>query len=331
MRRLSTLLLLAMAAGAVLIVTAGAALAAPTLPRAATGFAMNVNASGDRVAATLTGVLNPDGEATRYRFQYGSTTDYGSDTALRSVPAGTANVSVTATLTGLSAARAYHFRLVASNASGTRVGVDETFKPLATGEPSAVGQSSAILNGALDALGQPTSYYFQFGTTAAYGDSTSPRATSNNGFTGVYANVGGLQPGIAYHYRIVGHSADSYYYGVDRAFTTSAPAQSQIAVMGRLGFVSPGRWIGVQLGCFNGQTTCVGHITMSHNGTVVGQRNFSIAAETGGFQNIRLTLAGVQLLRGNGPGHLLPVDVSVVGTDGQTVSYVMKLARWVWH
>ena len=101
--------------------------------------------------------------------------------------------------------------------------------------------------------------------------------------------------------------------------------------MGRLGFVSPGRWIGVELGCFNGQTACAGHITMSNNGTVVGERNFTIAAQSGGFQNIRLSPAGAQLLRGNSPHHLLAVDVTVVASGGQTISYVMKLARWVWR
>jgi phosphodiesterase/alkaline phosphatase D-like protein len=334
MRKLRTPLLLAVVAGAIAVVTAETAPALSTVPQATTGQAKDVNQSGAKLAATLIGALNPEGQATRYHFEYGTTAKYGSTTASVSLPAGSASVPVNATVTSLSASSSYHFRLVAVNASGTRFGGDETFKPLTTGQASAVSQDSAILNGALNALGQPTSYYFEFGTTPlAYGAHTSPATASANANVGVYAQIAGLQPNSVYHYRIAAQSAGSTYYGVDRTLKTSGPAQSRIGLMGRMGFVSPGggRWIGVELGCFNGQTSCSGHITMSHDGTVVGQRNFAIAPESGGFQNIQLSQAGGQLLRGNTVHHLLPVHVTVAGTDGQTISYVMDLARWVWR
>ncbi len=101
--------------------------------------------------------------------------------------------------------------------------------------------------------------------------------------------------------------------------------------MGRMGFVSPGRVIGVQVGCFNGATTCAGHIEMSHNGAVVGQTDFRIAPESGGFQNLELSSEGSKLLHDNRPFHLLAVDVVVTGTNGERISQVMHLARWVWH
>jgi hypothetical protein len=33
----------------------------------------------------------------------------------------------------------------------------------------------------------------------------------------------------------------------------------------------------------------------------------------------------------NSTFHLLPVTVNVTGSTGQKVSYVIHLARWVWH
>ena len=45
--------------------------------------------------------------------------------------------------------------------------------------------------------------------------------------------------------------------------------------MGRMGFVSPGRIVGVEAGCFGGDARCTGHMTMRHNGSVIGQRDFA--------------------------------------------------------
>jgi hypothetical protein len=87
----------------------------------------------------------------------------------------------------------------------------------------------------------------------------------------------------------------------------------------------------VEAGCFGGQTACAGHVTMSHNGSLVGGRNFYIAPNSGGFQNIGLNSLGKQLLRRNGVWRLMAVDVNVTTTSGQRTSQVMHLARWVWQ
>jgi hypothetical protein len=100
-------------------------------------------------------------------------------------------------------------------------------------------------------------------------------------------------------------------------------------VLGHEGFVSPGGVVGVELGCFHGTSTCTGHLTMSHAGTVIGQRDYSIEADHLGFQNMELTQAGMQMLGSNSPFHLLPVTVTATGTTGQPLSFVIHLARWV--
>jgi hypothetical protein len=98
----------------------GTALADP--PGATTGAASAVTAT----SATLNGTVSPNKESTTYRFEYGTTTAYGSQT-----PAGTsggnADKSVSADVTGLAPSTTYHFRLVAANASGTATGADAQF------------------------------------------------------------------------------------------------------------------------------------------------------------------------------------------------------------
>ena len=64
-------------------------------------------------------------------------------------------------------------------------------------------------------------------------------------------------------------------------FTTPTTVQSQTVVLGHEGFVSPGRIVGAEVGCFHGTTTCTGHLTMSHAGTTIAQRDYSIPADSG--------------------------------------------------
>jgi hypothetical protein len=70
---------------------------------------------------------------------------------------------------------------------------------------------------------------------------------------------------------------------------------------------------------------------MTAGGSVIAQRDYSIDPDSGGFQNMELTSTGVQDLASNGVFHLLPVTVTAAQTGGQTISFVIHLARWVWH
>jgi DNA-binding beta-propeller fold protein YncE len=66
-------------------------------------------------AATLEAELNPHGAATTYRFQYGETAAYGSETTPGSAGAGSADVTGTAFVSGLQPATTYHFRVLAES------------------------------------------------------------------------------------------------------------------------------------------------------------------------------------------------------------------------
>jgi hypothetical protein len=201
-----------------------------------------------------------------------------------------------------------------------------------TSSTTDVNKSNATLSGTVNPQGQSTTYHFDYGTTTSYGTQTSPTGVgSGNTPVGVHQAVFGLTPGTTYHYRLVATNAAGTTNGADQTFTTPTSTPSQVAVLGHEGFVSPGHIVGVEVGCFHGTTTCTGHITMSHDGTTIAQRDYSIAPDSGGFQNVELNSAGQTALGANRMFHLLPVTVTATQTGGQTLSFVVHLARWVWH
>jgi hypothetical protein len=90
-----------------------------------------------------------------------------------------------------------------------------------TGAASDVSFDSATLNGSLNPHGSETSYYFQYGTTTAYGLHTNiPGAGAGTQSTHVTIALGGLAPLTKYHYRLVAVNGDGAGFGVGKTFTT---------------------------------------------------------------------------------------------------------------
>src|SRR5437763_7829381 len=226
-------ILLWLCAGALVVAPAAAAGMAPVV---STGGVKAVTAT----SATLTGTVNPEGEATTYYFQYGTSTAYGSTTPSPAANAGsgTMNVNVSAAAGSLTPNITYHYRLVATNASGTSTGADHTFKTnaappiprapaVSTGGVKAVTATSATLTGTVNPEGEATTYYFQYGTSTAYGSTTpSPAANAGSGTmnVNVSAAAGSLTPNITYHYRLVATNASGTSTGADHTFKTTAAA-----------------------------------------------------------------------------------------------------------
>lgn len=103
-------------------------------PAVATGPVSNVTSTG----ATVTGILNPNGAETTYKFQYGPTTAYGVETLPVAVPAGHAIVPVSATLTSLSPGTVFHYRIVALHGTTvSSVGIDQVFMTHPSTRPKA--------------------------------------------------------------------------------------------------------------------------------------------------------------------------------------------------
>jgi hypothetical protein len=86
-------------------------------------------------SAVLGGGVDPNKEPTTYRFEYGLSPSYGSQTAPGSLAKDDTVHPVSAAIGGLDPATTYHFRLVATNKHGTTRGPDRTFTTLTTGTP----------------------------------------------------------------------------------------------------------------------------------------------------------------------------------------------------
>ena len=78
--------------------------------------------------ANFGGTVNPNGlKVTNCHFEYGLTTAYGTNAACAKIPFGTGAIAVSQSIAGLKPATTYHYRLVATNSSGTGYGDDVAF------------------------------------------------------------------------------------------------------------------------------------------------------------------------------------------------------------
>lgn len=325
------------AAAAVVPVTLAIAASSGAPPAVtASPTASSVSDSG----ATLSGTVDPNGLATKYAFQYGTSHELGQQTTLTSAGDGTSAIDETATLSGLAAGTSYRYRVIAINADGTAVSSPVyTFvtsgTPTASTEPDAstgavddITATGAKVSGTVDPNGTATTYQFEYGPTDDYGYETAA-ASAGSGTTSVSesSTLTGLTPGTIYHYAIVATTDGHTVVGDDGTFTTET--ESQVRLIGHEGFVSPGNVIGAEVICVNGMTACDGTVTLSYDGKTIASGKLVRKAESGGFENVKLNSTGATDLAKDRAKHkLLPTTVKVVLSNGQTVTGAINLARW---
>jgi alpha-tubulin suppressor-like RCC1 family protein/phosphodiesterase/alkaline phosphatase D-like protein len=89
-----------------------------------------------------------------------------------------------------------------------------------------ISDSTAILQGSVNANGANVSVTFEYGLTTAYGTTlaATPASASGKTDTAVSATLGGLLSGTTYHYRVVVTNAGVAVRGADQTFTTSSMA-----------------------------------------------------------------------------------------------------------
>ncbi|MCP4215881.1 MAG: hypothetical protein GY765_14605 [bacterium] len=183
-------------------------------------------------SATLNGTVNANDDSSTVTFEYGETDSYGTTVSATPSPVtGRTDTAVSSALTGLGTDTVYHYRVVAVNGSGTSNGADMTFTTgvssatVTTNAASAVENTTATLNGTINANGNTTTASFQYGFTAAYGQSASasPNPVTGSSTTSITAGLTGLNPDTTYHYRAVGYNAGGTIYGADMTFTTPQP------------------------------------------------------------------------------------------------------------
>ncbi|MEA2444542.1 MAG: hypothetical protein QOJ12_1834, partial [Thermoleophilales bacterium] len=216
-------------------------------PVVATGAASGVTAG----EATLHGTVNPEGDATGYHFEYGTSTGYGQQAPASDAPVGSDSTdhAESVDISGLAPGTTYHFRIVATNSAGPSNGSDQIFTtsaaPSAPAEPAAsapgamtlpasdVGRTTATALGSVNPNGQATSYHFDYGTSVAYGTTTPDQSAGGGSSTQpATAALTGLARGTTYHYRIVATNSAGSTSGGDQTFTTQRSPTPALA--GRL-------------------------------------------------------------------------------------------------
>jgi hypothetical protein len=186
-------------------------------------------------SAQLNGVLNPMhvGEAGTYEFIYRQSLftclGEGEGTSAEGKSLGKEKEAVSMPVSGLSPGVTYTFCLLARNEAGqSLVGPPETFTltvaPTVGGESfSNVGSSSVTLLAQIDPGGTPTSYFFEYGPTTAYGSKTAVESAGGGAeVVSVLASVEGLAVESTYHFRLVASNekAPGGVDGPDESFST---------------------------------------------------------------------------------------------------------------
>jgi hypothetical protein len=193
-------------------------------PTATTSAATSVA----NTTATLNGVANAKNSFTTITFEYGLTTSYGSTiTAAQSPLTGNSSTNVSADVSGLTPGKTYHFKVKAVSAGGTADGGDMTFTmfqapTVSTTAATLVANTTATVNGNVNANNYSTVVTFEYGLTNTYGSTASavPSPVTGTVSTAVSANLTGLTEGQLYHFRVKAVSSGGTVYGDDLTFTT---------------------------------------------------------------------------------------------------------------
>lgn len=194
-------------------------------PTVTTGTASSVTTTG----ATLSATANDNGTDTTCRFDYGTTTSYGSQTAIQTIAAGSGATSVSAVLTGLIAGTPYSYRLECTNAGGTTLGSNVTFTTataapsVSTGLAASVNATTTTVSGTMGSDGAATTCRFDYGTTTTYGTQTAIQnfpATVNT--MTVLANLSGLTASTLYNFTLECTNVNGTVMGANATFSTLA-------------------------------------------------------------------------------------------------------------
>jgi DNA-binding beta-propeller fold protein YncE len=204
-----------------------------TTPPAVAGVSKCTASGVTGEAATLQASLEPLGTLTEYHFQYGTSLP-GSKTKVKSSALSVGVETDSEPVAELEPNRSYECRLLATREIEgkpyTTEGEIGTFTtsvvpPLAAGEPASfVGARAATLVAKVDPENSATSFHFEYGETAAYGQQTPDEAVGS-GINASYVaqRIEGLAVGATYHFRVVATNEQSMTtYGPDETFTTGA-------------------------------------------------------------------------------------------------------------
>ena len=188
-------------------------------------------------------------------------------------------------------------------------------KPFVETKPATkVGETTATLNGVVNPNGATTKYYFEYGTTIAYGSKTT-EGSAGSGISNLNESsaISGLIVGRTYHYRVVATNANGTSDGADVIVYEypSQPPYTFVHCAAKTGgkfAAGCGKWgtgyekEAVPAGSKTGFTITSGVTTLKGTGnTMTCQKNKSKGEVTGAktVANVKLTLEECKFEKGS--------------------------------
>jgi hypothetical protein len=181
-------------------------------------------------APSVTGTLGTGGSDMTYHVDYGPTSAYGASTPNATAAGSALPVPVSVPLAGLAAGSIYHYRLVATNASGSVASSDAVLTtggvPTATSTVQEMQPTTVLLANVVSTGGLPTTTAVQYSAAGGLAQTTPglivPASTS--GSTTVTVPLTGLVPGATYSFvTMATNAAGSVTGSVSTFIAPSAP------------------------------------------------------------------------------------------------------------
>lgn len=197
--------------------------------------------------ATLTGTINPHGEATTYYFNYGPTSNYGASTPEVDGGSDDGDQQVSQSISGLEPDTVYHVQVVAKTGDVVRFGGDGLFKtppaPTAVAiSPTGISTDAVTLAGDVETHGLTGTYRFDVSSLdGSYSSSTSDQLVSGQASVErVTAQVSGLPAGETFVAQLIVDSGDSIAVSDEVTFATApSPRVFPTAPTSSLGCKAP--------------------------------------------------------------------------------------------
>jgi len=186
-------------------------------------------------SATLHGSVNPNGLATTYQFDYGTSSSLvgSTRTPARSAGNGIASQSYPETVTGLADNTTYYFRVVAESSAGNVIGSIQAFTTGVVYSPptvqslgaSGISQTGGTMNGQVNPNGVATNGRFRWGYSSANLTNLTALVALGSGTISVPINftLASQASGTVIYYQAEGDSSAGNSLGAVVSFTTLLP------------------------------------------------------------------------------------------------------------
>jgi hypothetical protein len=291
-------------------------------PGATTAGATNTGAS----TASDSGFATAASQATTTKFEYSrSSSTWCTSRGTSGAPASSTTAvslgytddalhEVSANLTGLTPGAAYCIEFVASNASATALGGQQSFTAGVpydqTGGESTTGASTASLSGFVTPNHQTTTYYFKYAlassswctSSGASGSATttsSGSVSASSGLTAVSISISGLTPGGAYCYTMIDKNGSGTATSVYDKFTAGVPydqtggeSTTGASTASLSGFVTPNRQTTTYYFTY-GPTTSLWCLTAGAAGAPASTSSSGSVSASSGLTAVSISISGL--------------------------------------